>query len=63
ARACAQVALQLGHSEAAPLLYELAENPPAPSVELLKVTSLLNRVVAYLDVSAARAPLRGGHQG
>jgi len=63
ARACAQVALELGHSEAAPLLYELAENPPAPSAELLKATSLLNRVVAYLDVSAARDPLRGGHQG
>lgn len=49
ARACAQVALQLGHPEAAPLLYELAENPPAPPVELLRATSLLNRVVAYVD--------------
>ncbi len=49
ARACAQVALQLGYSEAAPLLYELAENPPAPPVELLNATSLLNRVVAYVD--------------
>ena len=49
ARACAQAALQLGHQAAAPLLYELAENPPAPPVELLKATSLLNRVVAYID--------------
>lgn len=49
ARACAQVALQLGHQEAAPLLYELAENPPAAPSELLKVQSLLNRVVAYVD--------------
>jgi DICT domain-containing protein len=49
ARACAQVALQLGHPEAAPLLYELAENPPTPPVELLRATSLLNRVVAYVD--------------
>jgi DICT domain-containing protein len=49
ARACAQVAQQLGHAEAAPLLYELAENPPQPPVELLQATSLLNRVVAYVD--------------
>jgi DNA-binding transcriptional MerR regulator len=49
ARICAQVALQLGHGEGAPLLYELAENPPAPPVELLKATSLLNRVIAYVD--------------
>ncbi len=49
ARACAQVAQQLGHAEAAPLLYELAENPPPPPVELLRATSLLNRVVAYVD--------------
>jgi len=52
ARACAQVALQLGHPDAAPLLYELAEDPPAPPVELLKATSLLNRVVAYVDATA-----------
>jgi len=52
ARACAQVALQLGHTEAAPVLYELAENPPAPPVELLQATSLLNRVVAYLDTAS-----------
>lgn len=49
ARACAQVALQLGHTEAAPLLFELAENPPIPPVELLRATGLLNRVVAYVD--------------
>jgi MerR family transcriptional regulator, light-induced transcriptional regulator len=49
ARACAQVARQLGHVEAAPLLYELADNPPAPPVEVLQATSLLNRVVAYVD--------------
>jgi DICT domain-containing protein len=56
ARACAQVALQLGHSQAAPVLYELAGNPPAPPAELLKATSLLNRVVAYLDMAANRDP-------
>jgi DNA-binding transcriptional MerR regulator len=49
ARACAQVAQQLGHDEAVPLLYELADNPPPPPVELLQATSLLNRVVAYVD--------------
>ncbi len=51
ARACAQVAQGLGHPEAAPLLYELADNPPPPPVELLQATSLLNRVVAYVDRS------------
>lgn len=49
ARACAQIALHLGDTEAAPLLYELAETPPNPPVELLKATGLLNRVVAYVD--------------
>jgi DICT domain-containing protein len=53
ARACAQVAQQLGHVEAAPLLYELADNPPAPPLELLQATSLLNRVVAYVDRAAS----------
>lgn len=53
ARACAQVAQQLGHVEAAPLLYELADNPPPPPLELLQATSLLNRVVAYVDRAAA----------
>jgi DICT domain-containing protein len=55
ARACAQVAQQLGHVEAAPLLYELAGNPPAPPLELLQATSLLNRVVAYVDRAATPA--------
>jgi MerR family transcriptional regulator, light-induced transcriptional regulator len=49
ARSCAQLAQQLGHPEAAPLLYELADNPPPPPVELLQATSLLNRVVGYVD--------------
>jgi MerR family transcriptional regulator, light-induced transcriptional regulator len=49
ARSCAQIAQQLGHPEAAPLLYELADNPPPPPVELLQATSLLNRVVGYVD--------------
>ncbi len=49
ARACAQVALSLGHEEAAPLLYGFAENPPPPPAELLTASALLNRVVAYVD--------------
>lgn len=52
ARACAQISLQLGQAEAAPLLYELAETPPDPPPELLKATGLLNRVVAYVDGTA-----------
>jgi DICT domain-containing protein/predicted DNA-binding transcriptional regulator AlpA len=49
ARTCAQVAQQFGHDEAVPLLYELADNPPPPPLELLQATALLNRVVAYVD--------------
>jgi DICT domain-containing protein len=49
ARACAQVAQQLGHPEAAPLLYELADAPRPAPVETLQAASLLNRVVAYVD--------------
>lgn len=49
ARTCARVAQQFGCDEAVPLLYELADNPPPPPVELLQATSLLNRVVAYVD--------------
>lgn len=49
ARACAQAAHQLGNLEAAPLLYELATDPPAPPVAVLQAASLLNRVVAYVD--------------
>jgi DICT domain-containing protein len=49
ARACAQTAQQHGHAEAAPLLYELAEEPAPPPVALLQAASLLNRVVAYVD--------------
>lgn len=56
ARACAHLALQLGHAEGATLLYELAENPPAPPVELLRATSLLNRVVAYVDGAGSAGP-------
>jgi DICT domain-containing protein len=53
ARACAQVAQQLGHREAAPLLYELADAPPPPPRELVQAAALLNRVVAYVDLGPA----------
>jgi MerR family transcriptional regulator, light-induced transcriptional regulator len=49
ARVCASMALQLGHEEAAPVLFALAEAPPPPSPELQRVAGLLNRVVAYVD--------------
>ncbi len=49
ARACAHAAQQLGHPEAAPLLYELAGDPAPPPVALQQAASLLNRVVAYVD--------------
>jgi len=49
ARSCARVAQQFGHGEAVPLLYELADNPPPPPPEVRQATSLLNRVVAYVD--------------
>ncbi len=49
ARSCAQVAQQLGHEDAVPLLYEMADNPPPAPDELLQAASLLNRVVAYVD--------------
>lgn len=52
ARTCAQIAVQLGHTEATTLLYELAENPPPPPAELRRATGLLNRVVAYVDGSS-----------
>ena len=48
-RTCAQVALQLGTPEAASLLYELATTPDDPPTELDRVSSLLNRVVGYVD--------------
>jgi len=56
ARACAQVAQQLGHPEAAPLLYELADEPPPPPRELVQAASLLNRVVAYVDRGPRQLP-------
>src|SRR3954452_2697356 len=48
-RACARIAHELGHPEAAPLLYELADDARPAPVEVLQAAALLNRVVAYVD--------------
>jgi DICT domain-containing protein len=49
ARVCARVAQQEGVGDAAPLLHHLAEDPGATVVDVLGATTLLNRVVAYVD--------------
>lgn len=49
ARVCARVAQGHGVPEAAPLLHHLAEDPGATVVDVLGATTLLNRVVSYVD--------------
>ncbi|WP_193613503.1 DICT sensory domain-containing protein [Nocardioides lijunqiniae] len=49
ARACAQVASAAGVTEAAPVLYELAEDPTDAATDLASVTAMFNRVVTYVD--------------
>ena len=49
ARVCAAVALDAGLAEAGPLLYRLADEPPAAVADLASVTTLFNRVVSYVD--------------
>lgn len=50
ARVCAQVASENGAAaQAAPILYDLAERPVAGTTDLASVTSMFNRVVAYVD--------------
>lgn len=49
ARVCARVAQGHGVTEAAPLLHHLAEDPGATVVDVLGATTLLNRVVSYVD--------------
>ena len=49
ARVCASVAFEAGLAEAGPLLYELADEPPAGVADLASVTTLFNRVVSYVD--------------
>ncbi|MGN6250354.1 MAG: DICT sensory domain-containing protein [Marmoricola sp.] len=49
ARVCARVAHGQGVAEAAPLLHHLAEDPSAAVIDVLGATTLLNRVVSYVD--------------
>lgn len=49
ARVCAQVAATAGAPEAAPVLFQLAEEPVAHELDAVAATAMFNRVVAYLD--------------
>lgn len=49
ARVCARVAHGHGVPEATPLLHHLAEDPGPALVDVLGATTLLNRVVSYVD--------------
>jgi len=49
ARVCAQVAATAGAPEAAPVLFQLAEEPVARGMDPVAATAMFNRVVAYLD--------------
>lgn len=49
ARISAQVAAETMPAEAAPVLYDLAERPTPGIADLASVTSMFNRVVAYVD--------------
>ncbi len=49
ARVCARVAQEHGMASATPLLYELADDPIAAPLDAGAVSTLFNRVVAYVD--------------
>ncbi|NHC24214.1 MerR family transcriptional regulator [Nocardioides sp. IC4_145] len=49
ARVCARVAADVGVEEARPVLFELADDPAPRVVDLATVSTLFNRVVAYVD--------------
>lgn len=49
ARVCARVAQEHGVADAAPLLYELADEPAPVVADAATVATLFNRVVAYVD--------------
>lgn len=49
ARTSAEVALQRGAADAAPLMYELADTPPLAVADLESVSTMFTRVVAYVD--------------
>ncbi len=56
ARVCARTAQEAGAAEAAPVLFDLAGPAPGGVADLASVTTLFNRVVAYVD--AATPPRR-----
>jgi DICT domain-containing protein len=49
ARVCARVAQEHGVGSASPLLYELADEPSTGFADLRSVSTMFNRVVAYVD--------------
>lgn len=49
ARVCARVAQEHGVTAASPLLYELADEPAHGLADPASVTTLFNRVIAYVD--------------
>ncbi len=49
ARVCTRVAQEHGVAEATPLLYELADDPRPGALDARSMTTLFNRVVAYVD--------------
>lgn len=49
ARVCARTAQQAGAAEASPVLFDLAGPAPSGVTDLAAVTTLFNRVVAYVD--------------
>ena len=55
ARVCARLALDAGAPGVDAVLYDLADDPgPGAAVDLATVTTLFNRVVAYVDAVGAR---------
>ncbi len=49
ARTCARIAADVVPADAAPVLYDLADRPAPGVADLASVTSMFNRVVAYVD--------------
>ena len=49
ARVCAGVAQRAGAEEAAPVLYDLADQPRAGAADLASVSAMLGRVLSYVD--------------
>ncbi|MDP3894449.1 DICT sensory domain-containing protein [Nocardioides sp.] len=63
ARVCAGVAQESGSPSAAALLFELASTPESRVGNLTSITTLFNRVVAYVDRSALLSDTSGSPRG